>query len=190
MAAHAPDVYGALPPTLRERALEDVGECLRRRLTADEQERFAATYAIVSGLTARQIVEYADERHIDLIVMGTHGRSGVAHLLIGSVAEHVVRTATCPVLTVRVPALPARGSPSRQPAPRGSRKRRSWLQAELLDAVPHLVAVDAQQLRRLRLVAAGALERLHQELPLDLVEVHALGRQPELRRARPSGSAS
>ena len=40
---------------------------------------------------------------VDLIVMGTHGRSGVAHLLMGSVAERVVQTAPCPVLTVRHP---------------------------------------------------------------------------------------
>jgi len=44
---------------------------------------------------------------MDLIVMGTHGRTGVAHLLMGSVAERVVRTATCPVLTVR--GVPAEG---------------------------------------------------------------------------------
>jgi nucleotide-binding universal stress UspA family protein len=46
-------------------------------------------------------VSYATSQDIDLIVMGTHGRRGVAHLLLGSVAEHVVRTAGCPVLTVR-----------------------------------------------------------------------------------------
>jgi nucleotide-binding universal stress UspA family protein len=40
---------------------------------------------------------------VDLIVMGTHGRSGVAHLLIGSVAEKIVRAASCPVLTIRHP---------------------------------------------------------------------------------------
>jgi len=40
----------------------------------------------------------------DLIVVATHGRTGVLHLLLGSVAERVVRTATCPVLTVRVPS--------------------------------------------------------------------------------------
>ena len=55
-------------------------------------------------------------------------------------------------------------------------------EAELLDPVAHLVAVDAEQLRRLGLVAAGALERLHEQLPLDLLEVDAFGRQPELGR--------
>lgn len=48
-----------------------------------------------------EIVRYAKEKEIDLIVMGTHGRTGVVHALIGSVAEKVVRKAPCPVLTVR-----------------------------------------------------------------------------------------
>jgi nucleotide-binding universal stress UspA family protein len=47
------------------------------------------------------IARVAEERDADLIVMGTHGRKGLSHLLIGSVAEHIVRTAPCPVLTIR-----------------------------------------------------------------------------------------
>ena len=50
-----------------------------------------------------EILLYAGEHDIDLIVMGTHGRGAVAHLIMGSVAERVVRTAPCPVLTVRHP---------------------------------------------------------------------------------------
>ena len=52
---------------------------------------------------ADEIVQYAKAAGIDLIVMGTHGRGAMAHLLVGSVAETVVRTAPCPVLTVRHP---------------------------------------------------------------------------------------
>jgi len=48
-----------------------------------------------------EILEYAGEAQVDLIVMGTHGRGPVAHMLLGSVAERVVRKAPCPVLTVR-----------------------------------------------------------------------------------------
>jgi universal stress protein A len=55
----------------------------------------------VSPDAAAAIVEYAKEVHADIIVVGTHGRSGVSRLLMGSVAEHVVRTAPCPVLVVR-----------------------------------------------------------------------------------------
>ena len=58
---------------------------------------------VTSNLAASAIVDYARQAGIDLIVMGTHGRGAVAHLLMGSVAERVVRTAPCPVLTVRHP---------------------------------------------------------------------------------------
>ena len=54
-----------------------------------------------SGPPFVEIVRYARERNVDLIVMGTHGRSGLSHALLGSVAEKVVRKASCPVLTVR-----------------------------------------------------------------------------------------
>jgi len=50
-----------------------------------------------------EILRYALEHNVDLIVMGTHGRSGVSHFLLGSIAEKVVRRAPCPVLTVRSP---------------------------------------------------------------------------------------
>ena len=50
-----------------------------------------------------EIVHYAIDHHVDLIVLGTHGRGAIGHVLIGSVAERVVRTAPCPVLTVRHP---------------------------------------------------------------------------------------
>jgi nucleotide-binding universal stress UspA family protein len=55
------------------------------------------------GPTAEVVVRFAREQAVDLIVMGTHGHTGLAHLLLGSVAEKVVRRAPCPVLTVRHP---------------------------------------------------------------------------------------
>jgi universal stress protein A len=55
----------------------------------------------ISGSPANAIVEYARSIHADVIVVGTHGRDGVSRLLMGSVAEHVVRHAPCPVLVVR-----------------------------------------------------------------------------------------
>jgi nucleotide-binding universal stress UspA family protein len=57
----------------------------------------------VNGAPYATILSQAKEGRFDLIAMGTHGRTGVAHLLLGSVAERVVRTAPCPVLTVRHP---------------------------------------------------------------------------------------
>jgi universal stress protein A len=56
---------------------------------------------VCGGQPAAAIVEAAADRAVDLIVIGTHGRRGMAHLLLGSVAEYVVRSASCPVLTVR-----------------------------------------------------------------------------------------
>ena len=58
-------------------------------------------HALVEGSPKEEIVRYARKHEIDLIVLATHGRTGLAHVLIGSVAESVVRTAPCPVLTVR-----------------------------------------------------------------------------------------
>lgn len=57
--------------------------------------------ALAVGHPADAVVRVAQERNVDLIVMGTHGRTGLQHVLLGSVAEKVVRLAPCPVLTVR-----------------------------------------------------------------------------------------
>ena len=53
------------------------------------------------GAAFMEIIDYAREHSIDLIVIGTHGRSGLMHILMGSVAERIVRKASCPVLTVK-----------------------------------------------------------------------------------------
>lgn len=53
------------------------------------------------GPAIHEILEYAAHHEIDLIVLATHGRTGLKHLLLGSVAENIVRSAKCPVLTVR-----------------------------------------------------------------------------------------
>jgi len=57
------------------------------------------------GVDYREIIDYAAKHDIDLIVMATHGRTGLAHVLLGSVAEKVVRKAPCPVLTIKHPSL-------------------------------------------------------------------------------------
>ncbi|MFA6437762.1 MAG: universal stress protein [Bacteriovoracaceae bacterium] len=56
---------------------------------------------ITEGNAAQSIVQYAKEHSIDMIVMSTHGRTGIQHVLLGSVTERVVRTSHCPVLTVK-----------------------------------------------------------------------------------------
>jgi nucleotide-binding universal stress UspA family protein len=72
-------------------------------LTPEEIDRLRPEYAVRVGTPADEIVRYADFCDVDLIIMGTHGRSGLAHALMGSVAEQVVRAAPCPVLLVRAP---------------------------------------------------------------------------------------
>jgi nucleotide-binding universal stress UspA family protein len=75
-------------------------EELEQLLTRPEREQYRAAFVTVTGSPPVAIADHARREDIDLIVMGTHGRGPVAHLLIGSVAENVVRTAPCPVLTV------------------------------------------------------------------------------------------
>jgi nucleotide-binding universal stress UspA family protein len=99
-AAAAVGVY-APTAELREKWLEGARSLLSTQLTPEEQASFRSTEVVMFGAPARTIVEHAKAHDIDLIVMGTHGRGGVEHMLIGSVAERVVRSAVCPVLTVR-----------------------------------------------------------------------------------------
>ena len=63
--------------------------------------KMPVTKATRTGVTFVEIIDYIKENGIDLVVMGTHGRSAIEHILIGSVAEKVVRKAPCPVLTIR-----------------------------------------------------------------------------------------
>jgi len=94
------EAYAPLPPATRVALVDDACTQLAHRLSGEERDRYRATTEVISGPAAMAIVEYAQDQGIDLIVMGTHGRTGIAHLLIGSVAERVVRLAPCPVLTV------------------------------------------------------------------------------------------
>lgn len=60
-----------------------------------------ANGVILSGYAAQEIIGYANKNEMDIIVMGTHGRTGIDRILFGSVAEKIVKTATMPVMTVR-----------------------------------------------------------------------------------------
>jgi nucleotide-binding universal stress UspA family protein len=87
-----------------EGAVEDaVRERLHKILSPQEQAEFHPEFAVRPGSPAAEIVRYAAAENADLIVMGTHGRGFVGHVVMGSVAERVVRTAPCPVLTIRNP---------------------------------------------------------------------------------------
>lgn len=67
----------------------------------DWQDRLRVSREVLCGTPFIEIVRYARQNEIDLIVLGTHGRGAIAHMLMGSTAEKVVRKAPCPVLTVR-----------------------------------------------------------------------------------------
>jgi nucleotide-binding universal stress UspA family protein len=79
---------------------------IRERLTntAPTVANVAFEHHYLTGLPVAQILKLAEHECIDLIVLGSHGRSGFSRLLMGSVAEGVVRGATCPVLVVKPPA--------------------------------------------------------------------------------------
>jgi nucleotide-binding universal stress UspA family protein len=96
-----PDVYIAASAERRDTLLRDATDRLESALSLNDRERFNASIDVRVGRAADGIAEFAREKTIDLIVMGTHGRRGLAHMFLGSVAERVVRTAPCPVLTVR-----------------------------------------------------------------------------------------
>ncbi len=88
-----------------QREVEDTSVKRLEAMLCDEDraQLNARTVLRVSTSPAMAIVDYAREAQVNLIVIGTHGRGAMAHLLMGSVAERVVRLAPCPVLTVRHP---------------------------------------------------------------------------------------
>jgi universal stress protein A len=91
----AAEAYISDAPAIGSDMVRDA-EARLRNLAPD-----AASADVVFGYAAKAIVDCASRSGVDLIVMGSHGRTGIAHLILGSVAEAVVRTAPCPVLTVR-----------------------------------------------------------------------------------------
>jgi nucleotide-binding universal stress UspA family protein len=88
---------------------EGFREQLRQRLLQwlAEEAQVPMDYGLTDGDPATAILRAADENQCDLIVMGTHGRTGLRRLLMGSVAEQVLRRASCPVLTVKAPFPPS-----------------------------------------------------------------------------------
>ncbi len=104
LSAYGSEFYVPVDPSLQA----EINEAARKQLEAlvvdsDGSGPPTRTALRISNTAATTIIEFARDEHIDLIVMGTRGRRGVAHLLLGSVAERVVRSAPCPVLTVHHP---------------------------------------------------------------------------------------
>ena len=77
-------------------------EARLEQVTPAEDVKFRRKFLV--GSPADELVKYAQENAVDLVIMGTHGRTGLSRLLMGSVAEGVVRRAPCPVLTIAQPA--------------------------------------------------------------------------------------
>jgi nucleotide-binding universal stress UspA family protein len=96
--------YTSVSPEIQEE-IQAVARKQTAALLTDEDrgELHAIAVTMTDNAPASAIVDYAKTNAIDLIVVGTHGRGALAHLVMGSVAERVVRTASCPVLTVRNP---------------------------------------------------------------------------------------
>ena len=99
---------GDMDVTLPYAYLQELDAELTRRLASYLARVTGAglngAMVLVSGSPYQEIVETAKARQIDLIIMGTHGRTGLRHVLLGSVAEKVVQLASCPVLVTRQPA--------------------------------------------------------------------------------------
>lgn len=95
--------YVAALPDFREELLRRAREEMEKLFAADERKTLRVELVGRAGNPFTEIIRYAKEKQIDLIVMGTHGHGRMAQLLLGSVAEKVVRAAPCPVLTVRHP---------------------------------------------------------------------------------------
>jgi universal stress protein A len=99
-----PDAISGTPPYLppTEQMLAAVRESLDR-LAREQLDKLTVQRLVREGAPFYEIIACARENDVDLIIMGTHGRGLLAHVLMGSVAEKVVRKAPCPVLTVRHP---------------------------------------------------------------------------------------
>jgi nucleotide-binding universal stress UspA family protein len=99
--AFGSEMYVPEPAELRQEQMTKARIQLSQRILADSRSRVKITSDVIFGPSAATITAYAGDADFDLIVMGTRGRGGLVHLLMGSVAESVIRTATCPVLTVK-----------------------------------------------------------------------------------------
>ncbi len=99
----AGEIVGFSPADLRERWERSGRKRLKEVFSEDDRKKLQVQTEIRVGHPFLEILRYAKDQNVDLIVMGTHGRGPVSHMLMGSVAEKVVRKAACPVLTVRHP---------------------------------------------------------------------------------------
>jgi nucleotide-binding universal stress UspA family protein len=91
---------GPTPAEIAAGAKAELDKFVKKNLV---DVRIPTSATLIVGRPFLEIIRYARDKVIDLIVLGTHGRSGLSHVLLGSVAEKVVRKSPCPVLTIRHP---------------------------------------------------------------------------------------
>lgn len=105
LAVFIPDAVAVTPPIAPpvEQFTAAARAALERVVKEQQLEHFPVQAEVREGTPFYEIIQFAKEQDIDLIVMGTHGHGGLVHVLLGSVTEKVVRKAPCPVLTVRHP---------------------------------------------------------------------------------------
>jgi universal stress protein A len=96
------ELSGYALPALAEEYRVEMDKRLARLGATLSAPDLVVNTRLLRGSTHESIVDAAAQEHADMIVMGTHGRAGIQHLLLGSVAERVVRTAKVPVMTLRV----------------------------------------------------------------------------------------
>ena len=97
------EMYKFSPYKLNEIDESKIRADLMKSLPEGTMDVLEVETIVVKGVPFNEIINAATEISVDLIVIGTHGRTGLSHVMLGSVAEKVVRKATCPVLTVRMP---------------------------------------------------------------------------------------
>jgi nucleotide-binding universal stress UspA family protein len=96
-----PDVTGGAPISVKDYAVKHAEVHLADLAARLAKDGMTITPFIRIGKPTEEIARFVDENGVDLLIMGTHGRGGLAHLLLGSVAERLVRTSKIPVLTIR-----------------------------------------------------------------------------------------
>lgn len=105
MLAHVYQVpmftYPGLEPALLPTFSAEIGDAVKKAMSELKEQTGISKAVLREGEPASELLAIADEVSASMIVMGTHGRKGISHLLLGSVAERVVRQSKVPVLTIR-----------------------------------------------------------------------------------------
>jgi nucleotide-binding universal stress UspA family protein len=105
LALFIPEAVLPAPPLVPpvEQFAAAAREALEHAIRGRQQAGITIHPEVAEGVPYEEVLRFAKQRDVDLIVMGTHGHTGLAHVFLGSIAEKVVRRAPCPVLTVRHP---------------------------------------------------------------------------------------